>query len=113
MIVIEPGAFRTDFLEASSLVPVDRAIEDYSGTAGVTRRWADEMKQGQQGDPVKAAAAIVTVATAADIPFRLQLGTDCLARVEAKLSQVADELAKWRTLAESTDYEQTTKDLAA
>ena len=33
--------------------------------------------------------------------------TDCLARVEAKLAQVASELAAWRTLAESRDYEQT------
>jgi hypothetical protein len=37
----------------------------------------------------------------------VQLGTDSLARVEAKLAQVASELATWRTLAKSTDYEQT------
>jgi hypothetical protein len=40
-------------------------------------------------------------------PLRVQLGTDSLARVEAKLAQVATELAAWRTLAESTDREQT------
>jgi hypothetical protein len=35
-----------------------------------------------------------------------EIFADSLARVEAKLSQVASESAAWRTLAESTDYEQ-------
>jgi hypothetical protein len=35
----------------------------------------------------------------------VQLGTDSLAAVEAKLAQVATELAAWRTLAQSTDHE--------
>jgi hypothetical protein len=34
-----------------------------------------------------------------------ELGSDCVARVEAKLSQVAHELAEWRTLALSTDHD--------
>jgi NAD(P)-dependent dehydrogenase (short-subunit alcohol dehydrogenase family) len=41
-------------------------------------------RQAQAGDPVKAAAAILEIATAQDPPLRLQLGADCVARVEAK-----------------------------
>ena len=49
----------------------------------------------------------MTVATSTEPPLRVQLGTDSLAGVEAKLAQVATELAAWRTLAQSTDHEQT------
>ena len=105
--VIEPGTFRTDFLDSSSLRKADRVIADYRGSGGSAREWADASNHNQLGDPVKAAAAIVTVATSTEPPLRVQLGTDSLARVEAKLAQVASELATWRTLAESTDYEQT------
>ncbi|MGA8152176.1 MAG: oxidoreductase [Terriglobales bacterium] len=111
--VVEPGTFRTDFLDASSLVRARQVINDYSETAGASRQWADTANHSQLGDPVKAAVAMVTIATTPDPPLRLQLGTDCLARVEAKLSRVAEELAKWRKLAESTDYQQASKEPAA
>jgi hypothetical protein len=55
-------------------------------------------------DPVKGAAAIITIATAADPPARLQLGADSVAAVEAKLQQVTGELNKWRRLALSTTH---------
>jgi NAD(P)-dependent dehydrogenase (short-subunit alcohol dehydrogenase family) len=104
--VIEPGTFRTDFLDNSSLGRAKQVIDDYKETAGTAREWADNTNHGQLGDPVKGAAAMVTIATAPDPPVRLQLGTDCVAQVEAKLAQVTEELARWRHLAESTDYEQ-------
>lgn len=34
---IEPGAFRTNFLDGSSLLTAEARIEDYTGTAGATR----------------------------------------------------------------------------
>ena len=113
VVLIEPGAFRTDFLEANSLSRTKRVIDDYSKTAGATREWADTTNQHQLGDPVKGAAAMVAIASAADPPLRLQLGTDCIARVEEKLAQVAKELAAWRSVAESTNYEATAQEPAA
>lgn len=104
--VIEPGTFRTDFLDPSSLRRAARVIDDYNGSGGSARQWADTANHNQLGDPVKGAAAIVAVATSPEPPLRVQLGTDSLARVEAKLAQVATELAAWRTLAESTDHDQ-------
>ena len=104
--IIEPGTFRTDFLDASSLRRAARVIAHYSKSGGTARQWADTTNHNQLGDPVKGAAAIATVATSTEPPLRVQLGTDSLARVEAKLALVATELAAWRTLAESTDREQ-------
>lgn len=103
--IIEPGAFRTDFLDASSLVRAGRRIDDYAATSGATREWADDTNHAQAGDPAKAAAAIVAIATAPQAPLRVQLGADCVARVEEKLAKVAAELAQWRSLALSTGYE--------
>jgi len=48
---------------------------------------------------------MITVATAADPPSRLQLGADCVARVESKLATVARELELWRALAVSTAHD--------
>jgi NAD(P)-dependent dehydrogenase (short-subunit alcohol dehydrogenase family) len=103
--IIEPGVFRTDFLDGSSLVHVAKRIDDYSGTAGAARQWAETTNHGQAGDPVKAAEAILKIATVPNPPLRLQLGADCLARVEAKLKFVASEMEQWRALAESTAYQ--------
>ena len=103
--IVEPGTFRTDFLDASSLQRVARTIDDYAATAGRTRAWVDDTNHAQLGDPVKAAAAMITVATSADPPLRLQLGADCVARVESKLATVVRELEQWRALALSTGHD--------
>jgi NAD(P)-dependent dehydrogenase (short-subunit alcohol dehydrogenase family) len=55
--VIEPGTFRTDFLNNSSLARAKQVIDDYKETAGGARNWADNSNHAQLGDPVKAAAA--------------------------------------------------------
>jgi NAD(P)-dependent dehydrogenase (short-subunit alcohol dehydrogenase family) len=103
--IIEPGPFRTDFLDSSSLQRAAHTIEEYAASVGATREWADGTNHAQAGDPVKAAAAIIKVATSAEPPLRLQLGADCVARVEAKLAEVATELSAWREVALSTEYE--------
>ena len=49
--IIEPGTFRTDFLDASSLRRAVRVIDDYSGSSGTAREWADSSNHNQLGDP--------------------------------------------------------------
>ncbi|WP_433337565.1 oxidoreductase [Spirillospora sp. CA-294931] len=105
VIIIEPGVFRTDFLDDSSLRTTEQVIEDYAQTAGQTRVWRTKNNHAQAGDPAKAAAAIVSIAGAGDPPLRLQLGADCVARVEAKLHQVKTELGQWREVAVATAYD--------
>jgi NAD(P)-dependent dehydrogenase (short-subunit alcohol dehydrogenase family) len=104
VVIIEPGSFRTDFLDGSSLHLAGRVIPDYAATAGRVRNQAADRNHAQVNDPVKGAAAIVTIATVAHPPARLQLGTDSVAAVEEKLRSVAAELSQWRELAVSTAY---------
>jgi NAD(P)-dependent dehydrogenase (short-subunit alcohol dehydrogenase family) len=102
--VVEPGAFRTNFLDGSSLAPHAERIEDYDQTSGQTRAWSSANNYAQQGDPAKLATAIVRLAGEARPPLRIQFGSDTVAVVEAKNAFVAGELAQWRDLALSTDY---------
>jgi NAD(P)-dependent dehydrogenase (short-subunit alcohol dehydrogenase family) len=106
VIVVEPGYFRTDFLDGSSLHLEENVIEDYISTVGVLRNSHSALNHKQPGDPVRAAQAIVEIAEAQDPPLRLQLGTDSFRVVSEKLVQVASEQRQWRQLAASTDFYQ-------
>jgi NAD(P)-dependent dehydrogenase (short-subunit alcohol dehydrogenase family) len=102
--VVEPGFFRTDFLDETSLVRTAQHIDDYSESVGNTRAHAADVNHGQRGDPRKLASAFIALVNAKNPPLRLPLGSDTVERIEAKNAFVARELAEWRTLATSTDF---------
>jgi len=102
--VVEPGLFRTDFLDPSSLRLTEAEIGDYAGTAGTMRGGAASWNHSQPGDPAKAAAVLLEVVASPNPPTRIQLGADSVARVEDKLRIVREELATWRARSLSTDH---------
>jgi NAD(P)-dependent dehydrogenase (short-subunit alcohol dehydrogenase family) len=102
--VVEPGYFRTDFLDATSLVESQQRIDDYAGTADAVRSRAATLSHQQPGDPDKLATAIVALIEAKEPPLRLPLGTDAIARIEEKHAFVESEVRAWRSLAASTDF---------
>ncbi|MBP0590338.1 SDR family NAD(P)-dependent oxidoreductase [Paraburkholderia sp. LEh10] len=102
--VVEPGYFRTDFLDASSLVVGKEIIDDYDETSGKVRRFAVGMNHNQPGDPEKLATAMVALADAQTPPLRLPLGTDTLKAIAHKNAYVTEETQTWMTLSASTDF---------
>ncbi|WP_225804057.1 oxidoreductase [Streptomyces sp. NK15101] len=100
--IVEPGGFRTDFLNGSSLRVEPAAIADYTAGAGPVRAALAHHAGRQPGDPVKAARAVVDLTEVDEPPLRLQLGADAVERVEAKLDLVRRELDRWRHVALST-----------
>ncbi|MFE9573543.1 oxidoreductase [Streptomyces sp. NPDC006692] len=100
--IVEPGGFRTDFLNSSSVRVEPASIEDYEAGAGPVREALAQSDGRQPGDPKKGAKAIVNVTEVAEPPLRLQLGADAIERVEAKLDLVRRELDQWRNVALST-----------
>jgi NAD(P)-dependent dehydrogenase (short-subunit alcohol dehydrogenase family) len=102
--VVEPGFFRTDFLDETSLSRTAQQIADYADTVGKTRTHAADANHGQGGDPRKLAQAFIALTNAESPPLRLPLGSDTVERIEAKNELVAKELAAWRTVAMSTDF---------
>jgi NAD(P)-dependent dehydrogenase (short-subunit alcohol dehydrogenase family) len=102
--VVEPGFFRTDFLDDQSVVRTAQEIADYADTVGKTRAHAGAANHAQPGDPRKLAKAFMVLVDAKEPPTRLQLGSDTVARVEAKHAHVERELRAWRDVALSTDF---------
>lgn len=102
--VIEPGYFRTDFLDATSLTVSGGEIADYAETAGRVRQVAADLNHGQPGDPDKLAQVLVDFADAANPPVRLPLGSDTVAAIEAKHVSDAEIVTKWRAVSVSTDF---------
>ncbi|WP_030670650.1 oxidoreductase [Streptomyces sp. NRRL B-1347] len=100
--IVEPGGFRTDFLSSLSIHTEPASITDYAIGAGPVREAMAQNDGRQQGDPAKAAKAIVDITEAPEPPLRLQLGADAVERIEAKLDLVRRELDQWRHVALST-----------
>ncbi|HGM5578777.1 TPA: oxidoreductase [Pseudomonas putida] len=102
--VVEPGFFRTDFLDEQSLVKTALELPDYDATVGQMRAFAASANHAQPGNPQRLAESILLLANAAEPPLRLPLGSDAVARIEAKHAFVETELTQWRELAMSTDF---------
>jgi len=102
--VVEPGFFRTDFLDDNSLVRTGKQLADYDASVGQTRSAAGDLNHQQLGDPAKFAKAMMVLANAPNPPVRLPLGSDTVKRIEAKNAEVVAEMTEWKELALSTDW---------
>lgn len=102
--VVEPGYFRTEFLDSASLAVSPRVLEDYAESAGAVREAARRINLNQPGDPVRLAQAVMQLVASPTPPLRLPLGTDTLQTIADKHAFVANETAQWRAVAASTDF---------
>lgn len=102
--VVEPGYFRTDFLDASSLAVSTTSIADYNATAGMVRSAAVNLNHAQPGDPQRFAAVLVEFADAPNPPVRLPLGSDAVAAIAAKHASDHAILGEWHAVSISTDF---------
>lgn len=102
--VVEPGYFRTEFLEGNSLVVSPRELADYAESAGRVRAAAARISLNQPGDPLRLAQALITLVESKTPPLRLPLGTDTLQVIRDKHAFVDGETAAWREVSASTDF---------
>ncbi|CAN7151714.1 oxidoreductase [Acidovorax sp. LjRoot66] len=102
--VVEPGYFRTEFLDTASLSVSPLVLEDYAPSAGVIREAARRINLNQPGDPVRLAQAMMQLVASPTPPLRLPLGSDTLQTIADKHAFVEKETAQWRALAASTDF---------
>jgi len=101
---VEPGYFRTDFLDQTSLKTSAPSIADYHETSGAMRTFAAGANHQQPGDPEKLAGVLVDFAAAPNPPVRLPLGSDTVAAIEAKNAETVSLLEAWRAVSVSTDF---------
>ncbi|GAA4640444.1 SDR family NAD(P)-dependent oxidoreductase [Actinoallomurus vinaceus] len=105
-MAVEPGVFRTDFLDASSLSVAAARITDYDGTpAHNTLDWIDTANHAQLGDPVRGAALIYEVTAQEKLPGHLYLGRDTLERLEVKIQRMRDDAGPWREKSIATAHD--------
>ncbi|MDJ1472875.1 oxidoreductase [Xanthocytophaga flava] len=104
--IVEPGAFRSEFLSTGSSVSSQASIDDYKGTAGVVRDYIKQLNNTQPGDPVKLAAALLTLANEAQPPLRFVAGTDAVALMNTLYESRMNEFQQWRSLSASLGYEE-------
>ena len=104
--IIEPGPFRTDFLNDSSVRFGSKAVADYAQYSAQIKASFLERANKQPGDPVKLAQAVITLATTEHPPLRYAAGSSALQRIDEKLAAMGAEFDQWRALSLSMDYVQ-------
>jgi NAD(P)-dependent dehydrogenase (short-subunit alcohol dehydrogenase family) len=104
VMIVEPGAFRTDFNGKPLVIP-NQTIDDYSATSGEMIEWIRRMDGQQPGDPKKAVEAMIQAANTPNPPLRLALGADTLNVIYDKLETVAADLAAWKSVSINTAFE--------
>jgi NAD(P)-dependent dehydrogenase (short-subunit alcohol dehydrogenase family) len=103
VLIVEPGAFRTSFNQPTAL-QVAAGIAAYDAVVGPIRAALAGADGRQPGDPVRAAAAILTALDAPTTPLRLPLGSDAADAVAANLDRARAELTTWESVSRGTDF---------
>lgn len=110
--VIEPGYFRTGFLNAGAQVSSQRRIAAYDESAvGAVRAALAKTDNHQPGDVVKGAKVIVDILTRTgaaegrEVPVRVVLGSDCAPVVRAKCEETLELIREWEGVVAGTDHE--------
>lgn len=100
VLIVEPGQFRTEL--AGAAMKHMPEIEAYKDTVGKIRDFAKTMGGTQEGDPLKAAAAIDKALNAETTPLRLQLGKDAIDAIRQHSATLLKDLAEWEPVALNT-----------
>lgn len=113
-LMIEPGLFRTDWLTRSYTTPATGLSEGYvGGPVDDALTKYPTVHGAQEGDPAKAAKAIVEVATGTGMGadekvqecLRLPLGGDAIDKARDYVRKLTNELNAVEKIARSTAFE--------
>lgn len=101
--IVEPGFFRTDFLDTSSIAYGEYDVADYAEASAAFKKWHDEKNHQQLGDPAKLGAAMLKLAEMPQPPLRFAAGSDAVGLVLSKADSLRAEVEQLRELSVSTD----------
>ena len=103
VMLVEPSGFRTDWAGRSAN-ETEHPISDYNETAHQNIRQLRAISGHQDGDPVRAAEAIVQAVESTSPPHRLLLGNDSYDGAMSKLDELRAEFAAWETVSRGADF---------
>jgi NAD(P)-dependent dehydrogenase (short-subunit alcohol dehydrogenase family) len=112
VMLVEPSGFRTDWAGRSAN-ETKHQIADYANTADKNIRQLRAISGNQDGDPVRAAAAIVQAVESPNPPHRLLLGNDAFDGAIAKLDELREEFTAWEAVARGADFPDATSAVMA
>lgn len=112
VIIVKPGAFRTEILNPQGTLIFTTTMEEYESNplfpGSQLKTDAVEFHGNQPGDPDRAAAVLGHVLGLRDgqgePPLRLLLGSDCVDAVLRHDEKQLAEYRSWESLSRSTDY---------
>lgn len=105
LLILEPGAFRTDFLDNSSVKYGSNKIADYKDSSEAYINNYNNANHKQIGDPAKLGNAVVTLVNSPNPPLRFLAGTDAVNRAETQMIQNRQkEINTWRALSTSLGF---------
>ncbi|MCP3764122.1 SDR family NAD(P)-dependent oxidoreductase [Domibacillus sp. A3M-37] len=103
--IVEPGFFRTKFLEPESTFLAEPSINDYAERNAQYQAFWEEKNGKQEGDPVKLAKALINIASQEEPPLRWIAGADAIAGAEQKVVELQNQINAYRDLSISLSYE--------
>jgi NAD(P)-dependent dehydrogenase (short-subunit alcohol dehydrogenase family) len=102
VIIIEPGAFRTDWQGSS--MELHAVGADYEQTVGAMNKYRAENDRTQPGDPARGAKVIIEAVGHDEPPRRLLLGAQAVTMALAAGEARAEETRKWADASASADF---------
>ena len=103
--IVEPGFFRTDFLDSSSVMYGEVEVTDYVEIDREQREHYSAHSHQQLGDSAKLGATLVRIVAEEETPLRLAMGSDAVRMTREALERRLAELDRWRSLSETTDHQ--------
>ncbi len=101
--LVEPSGFRTDWAGRSAK-EVKNDIPDYAETAGQYLKNLRSANGKQEGDPKRAAAAIIKAVESKDPPLHLLLGKAAWKNAHLKIDALKKDFDAWRETTEGADF---------
>ena len=103
--IVNPGFFRTDLLTQDSATYATPSIPDYAERHAERVRWYEDMNGHQEGDPVKLAQALVTIAGMEHPPSRFIALAGIVELAEQKAKTLHDQANAFRELSSSLAFD--------
>lgn len=106
-MLLEPGAFRTDFAnENASMQLPDLQVNAYSEARENLANIFRSMNGTQSGDPAKLAKGLVKVVNSEDAPVRLLISKAAIPAVDAYYKNRYAEFEKWQKVSADSDFDE-------
>jgi NAD(P)-dependent dehydrogenase (short-subunit alcohol dehydrogenase family) len=102
VIIVEPGAFRTDWMGSS--MTMHEPGPDYRDALAFIHDLRRTANGTQPGDPARAARGIIDVVESPQPPRRLLLGSDAVELALAAGIARNEEAQQWATVSRSADF---------